>query len=49
MLSENESVLKNITNKHLKTIFDLVNKTLIYINYKHFQQRNNKVLFKKNT
>ena len=37
-LLENELALKNITNKNLKDIFDVVFKTLQYVEYKHLNE-----------
>lgn len=38
-VSDNENVLKNITNKNLKSIFEVINKTLMYIETKHFKPK----------
>lgn len=36
-IAQNECNLKNIPNKNLKGVFDVIHRTLIYIDYKHIR------------
>jgi hypothetical protein len=42
MVAENESHLRNIPNKNLKMIFDVIQRVLIYVDYKQFKKNSRK-------
>eukprot|EP00347_Sterkiella_histriomuscorum_P018158 403346571 len=49
MIAENESHLKNIPNQSLKQVFEMITRTLIYVEYKHIKARNSKKSSKDNS
>ena len=42
MVAENENYLKNIPNKNLKIIFDMIQRILMYVEYKQFKKSSRK-------
>jgi hypothetical protein len=42
MVAENENHLKNIPNRNLKLIFDMIQRILMYVEYKQFKKSSRK-------